>query len=288
MTQRDASTATTSKIPIVKLITFGGGSLDYREAASRLIKQSEDFPSIDVRRAYTDSDLPADYHRLFNGLAASHPTGYGLYSWKPYLIYNELLMLNQNDILIYIDAGCELNKFGIRRFDDYLSYTSKHDVLLFELQHPNRYWTKFHPKLLGYPEHYFRNQLVGSVIFIKNNDRARQFIKSWLDLCAFENGILLKDPEDNEPQLPIFKMHRHDQSCLSICAYQHNIKPIPDETWFQDWRKAEKYPILALRSRTGESVLNEKLKRSIFKRAKLSFKEWRRKLIRKHKTGNQK
>jgi hypothetical protein len=287
MKENGVSIAGTPKIPIVKLITFGGGSANFREAASRLIKQSEDFPSIDVRRAYTETDLPSDYHKLFNGLLESHPAGYGLYSWKPYLVYNELLMLNQNDILIYIDAGCELNKFGIRRFDDYLSYTSKNDVLLFELQHPNRYWTKFHPMLLGYPEHYFRNQLVASVIFLKNNDRTKQFIKSWLDLCAFENGILLKDPEENELQLPIFKMHRQDQSCLSICAYLHNIRTISDETWFQDWRNAEKFPILALRSRTGVSVLNEKLRKNIFRRAKLSFKEWRRKI--KHKKArNQK
>jgi hypothetical protein len=161
-----------------------------------------------------------------------------------------------------------LNKKGVRRFDDYLSYTSKNNVLLFELQHPNRLWTKNHPKLLDYPEHYFRNQIASGIIFLKNNEQTKQLIKAWLDLCAYENGSLLKNPEDNDPQIPGFMKHRHDQSCLSICAYLHNVTPIPDETWFPDWSYAQQYPILALRNRTGTSKLNEKLKINIFKKIK--------------------
>lgn len=252
----------------MKLITFGGGSVEYRESAERLIMQSKNFLSIDERSAYTDIDLTLEYYNLFNGLIDKYATGHGLYSWKPYLIYVELSKLEPNDILIYIDAGCELNKHGVRRFDDYLSYTSKNDVLLFELQHPNRLWTKNHPKLIDYPEHYFRNQIASGIIFLKNNDRTKQLIKAWLDLCAYENGSLLKDPEDNEPQIPGFIKHRHDQSCLSICAYLHNVTPIPDETWFPDWSYAQQYPILALRNRTGSTKLNEKLKINIFKRIK--------------------
>jgi len=255
------------KRPVVKLITFGGGSAEYREAAERLITQSKDFPSIDARRSYTEVDLPPDYYERFKGLS-DISTGCELYSWKPYLINAELLSQAQNDILIYIDAGYELNKNGIRRFDDYLSYTSKNDALLFEQQHPNRYWTKNHPKLLGYPEHYFRNQIAATVIFLKNNKQTKLLIKVWLDLCAYENGALLKDPEENELQIPGFMKHRNDQSCLSICAYLNIVITIPDETWFQDWSYAQNNPILALRNRTGVSVLNEKLKINIFKRIK--------------------
>jgi hypothetical protein len=253
--------------PTVKLITFGGGGDHYREAAERLISQSKDFTSIDIRRAYTDADLHSDYYNLFNSL-----TGYGFYSWKPYLINAELSELELNDILVYIDAGCELNKRGIRRFEDYLSYTAKNDVLLFEMQHPNRFWTKNHPKLLGYPEHYFRNQLAATVIILKNNEQTKKLIKSWLDLCSYEGGSLLKDPDGNEPQIPGFMKHRCDQSCLSICAYLHNVTTIPDETWFPDWSYARNYPILALRNKTGIPILNKKLKINIFKRIKTFLK----------------
>jgi len=251
------------KDPIVRLITFGGGSANFRESAHRLIAQSKDFGSITERKAYTDADLPPAYYELFSGL-----TGFGFYSWKPYLIYSELLQMETNDILVYIDAGCELNKLGTVRFDDYLSYTSKNGVLLFEQQHHNRLWTKNHPMLLGYPEHYFRNQLVATVMFLKNTEQTQEFVKAWLDLCSYENGTLLKPPGENEPQPPGFKNHRCDQSCLSICAYQHNMITMPDESWFEDWSYARNYPILAIRNRTGTSVLKKKLKIRVFKRIK--------------------
>ena len=257
--------------PIVKLITFGGGSTEYRAAAERLIVQSKDFPPIGAGKSYTETDLPPDYYDLFKEVSGI-ATGCGLYSWKPYLVYRELLGLEENDILVYIDAGCELNKSGIRRFDDYLSYTSKNDSLLFEQQHPYRYWTKNHPMLLGYPEHFFRNTFVGGVLFFKNNERARQFVKAWLDLCAFEKGILLKDPADDEPQLPEFIRHRHDQSCLTVCAYLHNMAALPDETWFPNWSEAKDYPILALRNRTGASVLREKMKMRPFRKIRKYLK----------------
>jgi hypothetical protein len=255
--------------PIVKLITFGAGAQHFKDAAERLIAQSKYFSAIDVSKAYSEADLPPDYYELFKGI-----NGYGFFSWKPFLIHAELSKLESNDILIYIDAGCELNKNGIRRFNDYLSYTAKNDVLLFEQQLPNRCWTKNHPKL-AYPEHFFRNILVGGIQFLKNNERSRQLIKAWLDLCSYENGILLRDPEANEPQLQEFIAHRHDQSCLSVSAYLHNIATIPDETWFQDWSDGKTYPILALRNRTGASTYEKKIKPNVFKRIKRWLKNFK-------------
>jgi len=244
--------------PIVKLITFGGGSKEYENAAKRLIEQSKEFKSIDERRAYSKADLPKNYYDIFNEIS-SISQGFGLYSWKPYLINDELSKLELNDILIYIDAGCELNKYGVRRFDDYLSYTSKNDVLLFEQQHLNRVWTKNHNKLL-LSEHFFRNTLVAGIIFLKNTERARKLVKTWLDLCAYENGALLRDPKESELQLEGFKKHRHDQSCLSVCAYMHNMATIPDETNIPDWNRARNYPILAIRNKSGTSRLGKNIR----------------------------
>jgi hypothetical protein len=254
--------------PIVKLITFGGGNTGFREAAARLIVQARDFPSIDVSKAYFDTDLPADYFQLFSAITESCVTGYRLYSWKPFLIHAEFSALCPDDILVYIDAGCELNKRGIPRFDDYLSFTSRNDALLFELQHPNRFWSKNHPKLVGYPEHYFRNQLAGGIVFLKKCERTTGFVNAYVDLCAYENGALLKEPDSTETQIPGFRNHRHDQSCLSICAYLHDVATMPDETWFPDWSHGKNYPILAFRNKSGVSMLNDRLRTNVLTRAK--------------------
>lgn len=259
-------------VPLVKLITFGGGSAEYRNAATRLIIQSQDFFAINERKAYTDLDLPPDYYEIFNELNKNYKIGYGLYSWKPFLIYKELCELKPNDILIYLDAGCELNKHGIQRFNYYLSYTSKNDILVFELLHPNRFWTKNHAKLI-YSEHYFRNQIAATVIFLKNSEITQQFVKLWLELCIYENSILLKEPKNSDVQIPEFINHRHDQSCLSTCVYLYNINPLPDETWFSNWSHGKNYPILALRNRTGSSILNKKIQRNLLKDIALLFQK---------------
>jgi hypothetical protein len=265
-----SSAAMKTRKPIVKLITFGGGNAGFRDAATRLIAQAKDFPSINVSRAYFDTDLPADYFSLFGAITDS--CGFRLYSWKPFLIHAELSALSPDDILVYLDAGCELNNRGVHRFDDYLSYTSKNDALLFELQHANRFWSKDHPKLLGYPQHYFRNQLVGGIIFLKKCDRTTAFVKEYLDLCAYDNGALLREPDSTEIQIPGFMNHRHDQSCLSTCAYLHNVAAIPDETWFADWRYGKNHPILAFRNATGVSQLNERLETNVLKSVKRFFR----------------
>ena len=34
--------------------------------------------------------------------------GYGYWLWKPYLIMKTLEQMNDNDILVYADCGCEI------------------------------------------------------------------------------------------------------------------------------------------------------------------------------------
>lgn len=250
---------------IVKLITFGDGSTNYHEAVVRLLKQSESFSSINIREGFSSDNLNSEYHNLFPNFAEKYPRGYGNYSWKPFLISAELRKLKEGDILVYLDAGCELSAEGEERFQFYLSQTTKNDVTLFELPHPNRFYTKNDPKFFENPEHYLRNQIVAGVIFLKKSVKSTNFVDDWLALCTYEGGRLLVDPSQSETQIPGFVAHRHDQSCLSSCAFYHNIKTLPDETWFENFQGKEKYPILALRSRSGKSKIKRKLKRKKWK-----------------------
>lgn len=239
-------------MPNVHLITFGDGSQDYREAAERLISQSNVFSSIDFRRAYKKEDLGAEYNSLFKEEVRSTALGFGLYSWKPWLVHKHLNSIDENDILVYIDSGCELNPHGMSRFQDYLSITAEHGMLTFELQHAQRFWTKQHHMLASTnAEHYFRNQIAGTVFFIKKNVSSKKFCDDWLALSSHKGGETLMDPGASETQIAGFRAHRHDQSTLSLTAFMNNTYHIPDETYFTRWSSALDYPILALRNRTG-------------------------------------
>jgi len=259
--------------PISRLITFGGGGSKYHEAANRLVSQAKQIPQFESVKAYFDFELPVEYFELFRDFPSRYPKGYGLWSWKPFLIYRELQNLNLNDILIYVDAGCELNPKGSSKLDFYLSETSKREALLFELDLPNRYWTKNHPLLTGNSDFFLRNHIMGSVLFIKNTERTQTFIKRWLDLCSLNDGELLRDPLDNELQISGFQLHRHDQSCLSIAAYEEGFSTAPDPTYYEYWPDGKMEPILALRNISGVSRIKNYLYPNIYKRIKHKFNQ---------------
>lgn len=248
-------TAIPDSKPVVHLITFGGGSADYRAAAKRVETQALEFPDIGTAKAYTDQNLPAEFYDTFGNVTQDHPKGFGLWLWKPFLILHALQRLNDNDILLYVDSGCEMNKYGSTRFSQYLSDASRHDALLFELGHKHWRWTKSHPSLTGNTAHRSRNQLVATGIFLKKTPENIAFVQAWLDLCCADDFAALQDPLPHEPQVEGFIAHRHDQSCLSATAFEFGLPVRPDETWFHNWRDAADYPILALRNRRGRSKL---------------------------------
>lgn len=234
--------------PIVKLIAFGGGIPGVEQALKRVKKQADAFPLIDDVETFTPDDLGEDYRETFGNLVESFGRGYGLWSWKPYLVYRELNKLREGDILLYVDAGCEINPNGEKLFAEYLDYTSRKGLLFFSIGQQQRHWTKPNTDLVT-EEHYFRNQVASGAFFIKVCEDSRKFVKSWLDLCASDNGFLLKDPQLTQNlDSPGFRDHRHDQSILSKLVFEAGLEPLPDGTYLIPWSLAKRNPILALRN----------------------------------------
>ena len=240
-------------MPNVHLITFGDGSKEYIDAAQRLIRESNNFDSIDHRRSFGLKDLGVEYEKLFKESVRFSPKGLGLFAWKPFLISQELASIDENDILIYMDSGFELNVKGIHRFDDYLSITSEQQALTFELQHPQRYWTKRSSVLTeSHQEHKYRNQIAAGIIFLKKTKLTKKFCDDWLWISSYNGGETLEDPQPLERQISGFKSHRHDQSTLSLAVYINDIYHIKDETYFNNWSDALHYPVLALRNKSAQ------------------------------------
>lgn len=261
--------------PRVRLITFGGGSEAFRQAAERVVAQARGFEDIDEAHGYTDMTLPAAYLAQASALIRQYPKGYGLWSWKPYLVYHELLALRDGDILVYVDAGCELNRAGRQVFNRYLSFAAEHDALFFELDYPQRFWTKRHPLLTGDAAHYFRNQIVGGIFFLRRCERTLGLAKAWKELCFRDDFSLLKDPVEGEAQIEGFNEHRYEQSCLSATVYAQGFATLADETFFPDWTAARHIPILAVRNRKGSSILQQTLYPSLYAR----LRRWKRRVF---------
>lgn len=59
---------------------------------------------------------------------------YGLFIWKPYIILKTLENMNENDIMVYSDAGMHLNVKGKNKFYEYLENMKKNCKDLKDLQ----------------------------------------------------------------------------------------------------------------------------------------------------------
>lgn len=248
----------------VKLITFGGDGRNYVNSAQRVARDGLKFDAISSASAFCESDLDEAYDQLFPNFAERYPRGFGLWSWKPYLVSRELRKLPEGDVLLYVDGGCELNSLGLSRFDAYLQFVEQNDVLVFELTHKNKLFTKSHLEFSAIDGFGESMQISATILFLKKCKRTQEFVDDWLAMCAANDGELLKDV-DKSTQSPEFVDHRHDQSVLTFVARKLGIKPLPDDTYVEKpkflfgWpkyaRRALKQPILTMRNREGMSQI---------------------------------
>lgn len=153
--------------------------------------------------------------------------GYWLY--KPYFIDRVMRLADDNDIVIYLDAGVEVieNLNHIIRVMD-------QDIFLFTngLQHAD--WCKANvmQAINGKQiEHEFQ-QVQASAMFLRVNDYTRKFVKEWLLWCQMP-GMIDDSPSDI-PNHPEFASHRYDQAILTCTAYKYGIRTHwwPDARWF--------------------------------------------------------
>ena len=70
-------------------------------------------------KIYRPEDLDPQFREKFiNILSKSRGGGYWL--WKHHIIENELSKVNNNDFVIYSDAGSSFNYHGVERFKEYI------------------------------------------------------------------------------------------------------------------------------------------------------------------------
>jgi hypothetical protein len=248
---------TTNNIPMnvkpkIRVITFGAGSQGIERSLQRLKNQAKKFSWFDEVITHSEASLGNDYFSALSRGVLLNPKGFGLWSWKPYIIERELKSMNEGDILVYLDAGVEINQRGSSRFTYYLDHLAREDVLVFSLDHQHRQWTKLDTRIFDYGQNYFRNQVVAGVLMFRVSPKSLGIVSRWKDLCFLDGGQLLEDPslEQNQQHYDLIE-HRHDQSVLSKVVFDTGIPTLPDETIFIPWRRGRNFPFLALRNKSS-------------------------------------
>jgi hypothetical protein len=140
--------------------------------------------------------------------------------------------LENNDILLYADSGCEID-IGKKERLKRLLHDVKNEKIIGSYPckeyHPflmERKWNKMDllkyfnvendDKLLN------SNQRQASSIMILKTDDTMKLINEWYDICS-NNYNFIDDTPSKEENFPDFEQHRHDQSVFSLLTKKYSI-----------------------------------------------------------------
>ena len=236
-------------------ITYGSNKFENR---SKILKNKAINSGLfNNFQSFTKNDLDENFINKFNNILKLSKGG-GYWIWKPYIINKMLSQINDNDILFYIDAGCDfnLNIESIKRFNEYIELVNKSEsgFLRFELKIYEKDFTNkktfeyFKEKFnINDDIYYNQYQLIATVIIMRKTKFVTNFFENVLTVLN-DDPDLFTDKYNNTTNRP---EHRHDQSIMSI-LYKHfkGDLIINDETYFKNGfnsEEAKKYPIWATR-----------------------------------------
>ena len=232
----------------IHLISFGCDK--YTKSKIRLYneaKKTEWFKTITI---YTPGDIDIEFKNKHKNIF-KYPKGYGYWIWKNYFIKKKLNEIDDNDILLYIDSGCTINKDAEKRFFEYIELinNSDKDILSFQLPFMESHWTINEIfelfNITENDDNYNSKQLIGGIRFFKKTNNSLKLIDELYNIID-NNDELITDNFNKIQKNKNFKENRHDQSMISVFLKKNNASIIIDD---ETYPYNKNYPIYAARLR---------------------------------------
>jgi len=209
-------------------------------------------------KGYGPEDISKDFKEKYKDIL-SMSRGGGYWIWKLNIIKDAINNINDNEYLIYLDAGSTINKHGKKRFFEYIDKLENSDsdygILSFQMHHNEyKYTTKeiFNYFDVNSDSDIFKSgQYMATALIMKKNKHLINLLKVY-EKCLYDNQLLITDKYNNENQHKNFKGNRHDQSLFSIIRKIYGSEVIMgDETWVPPFGKFKsmKYPFWGTRLR---------------------------------------
>jgi hypothetical protein len=241
---------------MIHFITYGDSI--YEETKQRLYNQASNLEWFDTITSYSPEDLDTDFKDKFKDILKL-PRGGGYWIWKPYIINKHLQMIKDDDILIYLDAGCYINPKGFERFKEYIEMlkNSEEACISFQMNHHiEKKWTtqeifesfNIHSDSKDILE---SGQIIATVKMFRKCANSINIVSAWLN-ALHANPLLFTDHYNKNNQCEMFIDNRHDQSICSVLCKLYKTIILEDETYFEDGfgcPKSLKCPFWATRIR---------------------------------------
>jgi hypothetical protein len=237
----------------IQFVTFGSHA-NFIDAANRLTKQAAKLDVFTDIKLYTGDDLRQDavFWNTHGDFVEANPRGYGYWLWKPYIVKKTMEELNDNDILLFLDSGCEIDFHQKSAFEKLIEVVKVHKLLgTYALQEMLYNKMDLIQKLdANHPDYLESTQRQPGCVLYLICDETRNLVNEWYNLaCDYHN---IDDSPSILPNPPDFNEHRHDQSIFSILTKKRNL--FNDYLEFE--MRQEQPVIYCRRNRTGDSMLN--------------------------------
>ena len=257
------------------LLTFGGGTEDFRAAARRVGAEAEASNCFEKVFVVTDRDHEhylSSFLKKNDSFIINNPRGFGLWSWKPYLIDHFLKEIPPGSSLMYLDSGSHLNlktSEHAQKLENYFELAEQRGVFAMQLRDgqfgddfsdltESAFTTKALAKKIGLSREHLASNQIESNFFIAYNSRAtRRIVSQWLKLSRIRSHKLLLDPVVPGDTFANFVEHRHDQSIFSALLKKYGIEPMSNESYFHpSWTETgATFPVWVIRHGFGSDPI---------------------------------
>ena len=249
---------------IIHFITYGDSK--FKKSKQRLLNEAKEFNAFKTIKGYGPQDLSEDFIEKYKDIF-KHSRGGGYWIWRPYILRSAINDINDGEYLVYLDAGCTINKRGKKRFYEYIdkleSSLNNYGILSFQMTNTNgkgeiqkeKWWTTNqifeHFDIKPDSDIGESGQYLGGILILKKNKHLLEYLDKY-EKCIYNNSSLITDIYNDKNQHEGFKENRHEQSITSVLRKMHGSEVIEgDESWIVPFGGQEsfKYPFWATRMR---------------------------------------
>ena len=233
-------------------ITYGTNK--YYHSKFRLEKEVNSLNVFDNITLYDNKKLTNKFKERYKEILDKEHGG-GFWIWKLDIIRQELDKMKENDFLVYLDAGCVINKEGKERLLEYFDMlnNSEYGIISFRMIHKEIDWTTsdiFKYFNIDLESDIAKSgQSLGGILIMQKKPHLEKIIEEAYKVLEYDCKLFTNEygcNNNKKTQHVGFKDTRHDQSILSIIRKIHGSIILEDET-LSHLPDSKKWPIWAKR-----------------------------------------
>lgn len=215
---------------MIHFLSFGAGSQNYLDAVNRITRQANELKVFASVNGLTDVDLRADpeFWGKHGHFIETSGRGFGFWLWKPYIILKALSSLNDGEIIMYIDSGCELDPSKLHEIPQYIEHVKTHGMWgtrgsPWDFSNDIQYCKRDASIKYNLPVSALeKGHIQGSIHIVMKCESTLNILREWYSDC--EDYQCISDAPSVHANFPSFIDHRHDQSIYNLILKKYGIE----------------------------------------------------------------